>query len=204
MSKEPFLGSNKYLAYLEPGKRHFLAADKPVEQLLTPGAIIGYGESMKRKKYEETHEVPQDGKPKVVIAGSFRYKAQIDALIDLFTEEEIRVLAPPKGRVVRLISEGFKLLDGDEEVDESVAEMELEGRFLEAVSNADVLYLYNPKGYIGNTVRWEITVATTMCHLPIFALEELRRKDKKKLGMASRIPALGPKEFTQGRVDELI
>ncbi len=98
----------------------------------------------------------RDRNSSCVILGSFKNKSLIDETIDRFTDANIDVLAPPKGRVTQQQG-GFNILEGDNL--ERHHWIELENMFMLAMTSADVLWLVNPDGYVGESTAWELAIA---------------------------------------------
>lgn len=111
---------------------------------------------------------------KVVIIGSFRYKSQIDDLIERLEREGIEVLAPPRGPVTDVDSTfAFPLI----EIDQGRDPLEVEDDFMRSLAQADVVYIVNPGGYAGNTSASEW--GYIWGHKPIFLMEPLYWPDEE-------------------------
>jgi len=106
------------------------------------------------------------GKRKVVISGSFRkFFEEIKKIIELFETHGWEVLSPSKSRIINPGDE-FPILESDR----GSSELEIESKHLAAISNADLLFIVNPEGYIGNSTALEIGWARSLA-LPIYSLE---------------------------------
>lgn len=104
---------------------------------------------------------------KVVISGSFRKHFEgIQEKIEEFEKAGIVVLSPKKAKVVNPTEE-FAILETDKTTDPKT----LEQQHLDAIYEADVLYLYNEKGYIGASATMELGWALALGK-PIYAKEE--------------------------------
>ena len=88
----------------------------------------------------------------VVISGSFRRHFDgISEAVRTFESLGIDVLSPKASKVVNPGDE-FAILETDDTSDPRT----LEQRHLDAITNADVLYLYDPDGYIGDSSKMEL------------------------------------------------
>lgn len=94
--------------------------------------------------------------PTVVIGGSYRkFWWQICGLIYHFERLGCCVLEPRPGSIINPGAE-YVIIDINDTDDPAL----IEKRFLEAVRAADVFYVYNPVGYIGNNTMVEIGCAS--------------------------------------------
>jgi hypothetical protein len=107
------------------------------------------------------------------ISGSFKFKPEIDALIDEFAEYNVTVLEPSKGwlyiprrHLVR--AQTITPLPAEK----GLGPREIEDRFLRAVERSDFLYVYNPEQYIGTSTAFEIGFALGL-NVPIFLEREI-------------------------------
>lgn len=116
------------------------------------------------KDREISEETLAEGKPRVVILGSFRFNEQINSVIEYLEESGIEVLAPRRGMVINE-KFGIKFLDTDSTNDP----VELEKSFIEALTRSDALYIVNPEGYHGFNVGVEIGVGMTLGK-PIYSM----------------------------------
>lgn len=105
------------------------------------------------------------------ISGSFKFKPEIDALHEEFTDYNVTVLEPtqgwlytPSGQIE--YSDGFRPLP----VERGLTTRAIEERFMRAVRQSDFLYVYDPGGYIGLSAAMEIGCAIEN-QKPIFASE---------------------------------
>jgi len=90
--------------------------------------------------------------PSVVIIGSYRkFYPNIYEKIESFEKLGIKVLKPPKSRIINPGSEYCRF---ESDMDKSMNELEHE--FLEAIRMATFVYVVNPNGYIGLSSSFEI------------------------------------------------
>jgi len=105
--------------------------------------------------------------PSIVISGSFRkYLPEIGQLIIEFQQLGIDVLSPQSAKT-KNSSDEFVFLISDLPKDPKV----LEQRHLDAIEEADALYIYNPEGYIGLSTAMEMGWAHALCK-PIYVKEK--------------------------------
>jgi len=100
---------------------------------------------------------------KIVLAGSFRkHYAQIIAVVRDFEALKHIVLSP---KISAIMNEGadFVVLESDD----GLPHHEIEKLHLDAIYQADALYVVNPDGYIGSSAALEIGWASSFCK-PIF------------------------------------
>ena len=107
------------------------------------------------------------------VAGSFKFKPEIDALHEEFRDHDVLVLEPTVGWLYRPTADdlhggGFRPLPTERGQDIRG----VEERFLRAVERADFMYLFNPNGYIGSSTAFEIGYAIA-CGKPIFSLGQI-------------------------------
>jgi hypothetical protein len=89
----------------------------------------------------------------ITIIGSFRkYYNEICLLIDDFEKAGIRVLSPMKSYIVKELN-GFVLLQSD---NKSIKPYQIQQRVFENAKNSDLIYVWNPDGYIGVSTAYEI------------------------------------------------
>jgi len=89
---------------------------------------------------------------KVVISGSFRkHYSKIITYIKEFEECDWQVLSPKKSNIVNHESD-FIILESDKDQSNT----QIENNHLNAIRNADILYVVNPEGYIGVSTSLEI------------------------------------------------
>lgn len=93
------------------------------------------------------------------ISGSFKFKPEIDELIDEFADYNVTVLEPAKGWLYipsrRIIEVGFRPLPNERGLDID----QIEGNFLAAVDKSDFLYVNNLESYLGQSMVFEIGYA---------------------------------------------
>ena len=103
---------------------------------------------------------------KCVISGSFRkFYTQVVELIDEFGDLGMEVLSPAKSEIVNPGGE-FVILKSDH----SEFIKDLEQKHLDAIKNADFLYICNPGGYVGKSASVEIGYAHAL-EKPIYSME---------------------------------
>jgi len=107
------------------------------------------------------------------ISGSFKFKPEIDSLIDEFADYGVTVLEPTKGwlYVPGILKEPvgtFKPLPQEVGMDAS----QVERRFLSAIARAHFVYLHNQSGYLGVMSSLELGF-TIGKNKPIFAREPI-------------------------------
>jgi hypothetical protein len=105
------------------------------------------------------------------ISGSFKFKPEIDTIIEEFTGLNVLVLAPEKGWLLlptrihlKFSDEVFKPLPSERDKPIKVVEDE----FLSAIKKSDFLYVVCPDGYVGNSSMMEIGFAIAL-GIPVFA-----------------------------------
>ncbi len=102
----------------------------------------------------------------VVISGSFRKHLEgINATGKAFADIGVEVLSPKLSNVINPGHE-FALLESDDTHDPKT----LEQRHLDAITNADALYVFDPEGYVGLSATLEIGWALALGK-PIFCKE---------------------------------
>lgn len=107
-----------------------------------------------------------NNKLSVVISGSFRRSfTGISETVQKFESLGVRVLSPKASKVVNP-GEEFAILETDDTKDPKT----LEQRHLDAITNADALYLYDPDGYIGDSSKMELGWAIALGK-PVFCKE---------------------------------
>lgn len=138
------------------------------QELIERKGVLVTATTFKMDRDMQRHEVLRLGKPAVVIIGSFRFKSDIDEAIDAFTESGINVLMPPKGSVKGSVRD-FPLLEDDSLL--TPPEM-IEDLYVQKLQAADVAYIINPGGYIGDMSTLEIGLA--MCRgVPIYSSQPI-------------------------------
>ena len=115
--------------------------------------------------------------PTIVISGSFRkHFDEIMVLIQMFESIGITVLSPKKSKVIDSRTE-FVLLDTDDVDNPKI----LQQRHLDAIRQADALYICNPHGYTGASTILEMGWALALGK-PIYAQEEIQDFTLKLFG----------------------
>lgn len=98
-----------------------------------------------------------------VVPGSFKYKSEIDQVIEELENLGVLVLDPPRGQVVK---SGLIFNPLQEEVYLSWGIVE--GEFLRNIGRSHFAYVVNPGGYVGETVAFELGYALA-AGKPIYA-----------------------------------
>lgn len=107
---------------------------------------------------------------KCTISGSFRrFFKEIIETKATFEKAGIQVLFPVGNEIVSHKGE-FAILDSDKKISKNLNPKELEDERLRLLAKGDFLYLYNPAGYVGNSVLLELGFAVALGK-PIYALE---------------------------------
>lgn len=104
---------------------------------------------------------------KISIIGSFRkYYENIKELIVLLKKNDIEVMSP-KFSVITHSKDDFVIFASDN-MDFSPAEIQTET--LNRILKSDIVYVYNPNGYVGRTTCYEIGIIRTTS-IPLLFLE---------------------------------
>ena len=104
---------------------------------------------------------------KCVVSGSFRkFYSEIVDFVDELEKCGVEVLSPEKSRPLNPGGE-FIVLESDATDDVEIIEKD----HLNAISECDFLYLYNPGGYTGKSAVMELGWALAMGK-PIYSLEK--------------------------------
>jgi NTP pyrophosphatase (non-canonical NTP hydrolase) len=89
---------------------------------------------------------------KVVICGSFRKSFKdICAIATEFQNLGFEITSPKISTIINPGSE-FVILDSDESSDPKI----IEEKHLNAIKNSDIVYFYNPQGYLGASATFEL------------------------------------------------
>lgn len=105
---------------------------------------------------------------KISIIGSFRkYYTQIKDIIDKFEKSGIEVLSPKSSEITHSV-EDFVIFKSD---DKRLLPSEIQTETLNRILKSDMVYVYDPDGYVGRTTCYEIGVIRTTT-IPIFFLEK--------------------------------
>ena len=105
---------------------------------------------------------------KVSIIGSFRkYYNEIKEIILLFKKNNIEVLSPKFSEITNSI-EDFVIFKSD---NSNLTPAEIQTETLNNILKSDVVYVYNPKGYVGRTTCYEIGVIRTT-KIPLLFLQQ--------------------------------
>lgn len=106
------------------------------------------------------------------ISGSFKFKPEIDRLIEEFQDLHIRVLAPEKGWLYipryRISPPKFRPLPSEK----GIPIKQIEDDFLRKIKIATFLYVANIGGYLGNSANFEIGFALGN-EKPVYASEKI-------------------------------
>jgi nucleoside 2-deoxyribosyltransferase len=126
---------------------------------------------------------------KCVVSGSFRkFYDAIAGLVEDFEKCGIEVLSPSKSKIVKS-QEEFVILESDKTDDIEI----LERNHLNAIKEADFLYIYNPEGYMGESTIMELGWALAM-DKPVYSLEK-----SKDLALAKFIKVKSPADICKNR-----
>ncbi|MCL4384634.1 hypothetical protein M1116_04215 [Patescibacteria group bacterium] len=133
----------------------------------------------------------------VILSGSFKFKDKIDAARAEFEHYGASVLAPDPGwsasrdphLQIKAGEPGSHPLPT--EIDLSIRQ--IEDTFLVAISRADLFYLVNPDGYLGNSAAFEVGFALA-CRRPLYAAEPLSRFVNIPQNIRNQITILPPLE----------
>jgi hypothetical protein len=140
-----------------------------------------------------------DSELKCSVSGSFfKFKPEIDLLIDEFRDLGITVIAPDKGWLYiprHLIKPGdleFRPLPRER----GMSVKQIEDGFLEAVKKSHFLYVANFEGHVGNSMGLEMGFAFG-CGVPIFLREPIKSEELNDLWwkeIVDQIPVASPSE----------
>lgn len=123
-----------------------------------------------------------------VVSGSFnRFLPQIQEVIREMFTKGIEVLSPNVGKPISKIR-GFIMLENDKGLP-----AEIERNHLEAIGKSDFLYVVTPKGYIGESVAFEIGYAISK-GIPIYCSESPKGQIFKSF-MISDMPLISIKKL---------
>lgn len=90
---------------------------------------------------------------KITIIGSFRkYYEDICNLINEFEKNDIQVMSPQKSFIIDDI-DGFVILNSDEKNQQPFI---IQEHVFQNIKKSDVVYVWNPEGYLGNSTCYEI------------------------------------------------
>lgn len=102
---------------------------------------------------------------RITVIGSFRkYYKEICELIDKFERNGIQVMSPQKSFIVDDI-DGFVILDTDEKNQKPFI---IQEHVFENIKKSQIVYVWNPDGYLGNSTCYEIGKITEMKKTIIF------------------------------------
>ena len=105
---------------------------------------------------------------KISIIGSFRkYYEEIKQLIILFNKNNIEVFSPKLSEITHSVEE-FVIFASD---NQNLTPAEIQSDTLNRILKSDIVYVYDPDGYIGRTTCYEIGVLRTTT-IPLCFLEE--------------------------------
>ena len=107
------------------------------------------------------------------ISGSFKFKPEIDRLIEEFQDLHVRVLSPEKGWLVVpkfhiLLKNNFRPLPSEK----NMTVKQVENNFLTDVKKSTFLYVANFGGYTGCSTNFEIGFALGIGK-PIYSIEKI-------------------------------
>ncbi len=156
--------------------------------------LMGFGIGLKiaNRLRDQTPRNPIFQRPTCGIIASFRYKNEVDELIDRFSRMGLDTRVPPKGDVEKVVND-FKVLAGDL----PLGEPDLEPAYIQGMSEVDAVYIYDREGYMGKSARLEAIIAQE-CGIPIFAKEPIQTEiERHRSGRDIRgaIQIASPDEF---------
>lgn len=106
------------------------------------------------------------------ISGSFKFKPEIDRLIEEFKDLHVKVLAPEKGWLVipryRISSPKFRPLPSEQKM----SIRQIEDDFLRSIKRVTFVYVADFEGYTGSSVNFEIGFALGQGK-PIYCIEKI-------------------------------
>lgn len=104
---------------------------------------------------------------KIAIIGSFRkYYSEIKEIIILFQKNGIEVVSPNNSEITDSI-EDFVIFASD---NKKLTPVEIQTETLNKILNADMVYVFDPEGYVGRTTCYEIGVLRTT-NIPLIFME---------------------------------
>lgn len=102
---------------------------------------------------------------RITIIGSFRkYYEDICEIIDKFEQNGIEIMSPKKSFIVNSV-DGFVVLNTDAKTEKPFI---IQEHVFENIKKSDAVYVWNPKGYLGNSTCYEIGKVMEMGKLIIF------------------------------------
>lgn len=132
------------------------------------------------------------------ISGSFKFKPEIDLLIEEFRDLHVKVLAPEKGWLVVpkpiIIAPIFRPLPSER----NMSIRAVEDSFLKSIIDSTFLYVADINGYTGNSVNFEIGFALEK-EKPIYAYEKINNEenDLKYEELLKQIKIMSPVEVVK-------
>jgi nucleoside 2-deoxyribosyltransferase len=107
------------------------------------------------------------------VSGSFKFKPEIDRLIEEFQDLHVKVLSPEKGWLAipkySISSSKFRPLPSETKM----SVRQIEDNFLNKIAQANFLYVADFDGYTGSSVNFEIGFALGK-NKPIYCLEKIK------------------------------
>lgn len=124
-----------------------------------------------------------------VISGSFKFKPEIDAAHEEFRDHDVIVLAPDQGWLY-LPRHRLQIFNPDRQfrplpTEQDMSIREIEDTFLQHLRSADLVYLFNFGGYVGNSMAFELGFAIAL-QKPVYALEPLAFEEMEVDDIATR------------------
>lgn len=114
------------------------------------------------------------------ISGSFKFKPDIDLLIEEFQDLHVKVLSPEKGWLVvpryQILRPGFRPLPSEK----GMTVRHIEDGFLRHIESATFLYVGNFEGYTGLSTFLEIGFALGT-NKPVYCVNEIKRNEENDL-----------------------
>lgn len=107
---------------------------------------------------------------RISIIGSFRkYYEDIKKLIILLQKNGITVLSPRFSEITRSI-EDFVIFASD---NQELTPAEIQTETLNRILKSDVVYVYNPQGYVGRTTCYEIGIIRTTTIPLVYCINDI-------------------------------
>lgn len=109
---------------------------------------------------------------KTCISGSFKFKPEIDLLIEEFNDLGVTVLSPEKGWLYipkyRILKPEFRPLP----LERNMSIKTIEDNFLIGINQSDFLYVASFEGYIGESTSMEIGFAFAK-QIPVYSIQKI-------------------------------
>jgi nucleoside 2-deoxyribosyltransferase len=138
------------------------------------------------------------------ILGSFKFKSNIDRIIEEFEDFGVHVLAPEKGQVFSppthrhlQIATSFRPLPSERSFPVKVVEDD----FLRSIARSDLAYLVCIDGYVGNVVSLEVGFAIAK-RIPLYASEKINLKLDPDINWQKQVAQI-PVMTVQNAIEDL-